>query len=89
MSEVINKMIAKIVVCGVLMILVLSEITLSVIIAVRNTNNCQVNEEDSYQQMKDEEQLKFLQEYSRKQEEKRKRKNETHNKRNGTPKSRI
>lgn len=85
MSEVINKMIAKIVIGGVLMILVLSEITLSVIIAVRNINNCQVNEEDSYQQMEDEEQLEFLQEYSRKQEEKRKRKNETHNKRNGTP----
>lgn len=79
-------MIAKIVVCGVLMILVLPEITLLVIMAVRNMmNNCQVNEEDSYQQMEDEEQLKFLQEYSRKQEEKRKRKNETHNKRNGTP----
>ena len=78
-------MIAKIVIGGVLMILVLSEITLSVIIAVRNINNCQVNEEDSYQQMEDEEQLEFLQEYSRKQEEKRKRKNETHNKRNGTP----
>lgn len=74
MSEVINKMIAKIVIGGVLMILVLSEITLSVIIAVRNINNCQVNEEDSYQQMEDEEQLEFLQEYSRKQEEKRKRK---------------
>ena len=85
MSEVINKMIAKIVIGGVLMILVLSEITLSVIIAVYNINNCQVNEEDSYQQMEDEEQLEFLQEYSRKQEEKRKRKNETHNKRNGTP----
>ena len=85
MSEVINKMIAKIVIGGVLMILVLSEITLSVIIAVRNINNCQVNEEDSYQQIEDEEQLEFLQEYSRKQEEKRKRKNETHNKRNGTP----
>lgn len=78
MSEVINKMVVKIMVIGALVILVLSGITLSVVIAVRN------NEEDSYQQMEDEEQLQFLQEYSRKREEKRKRKNETHNKRNGT-----
>lgn len=84
MSEVINKMIVKIIVIGALVILVLSEITLSVVIAVRNIDNYPVNEEDSYQQMEDEEQLQFLQEYSRKREEKRKRKNETHNKRNGT-----
>lgn len=67
-------MIVKIIVIGALVILVLSEITLSVVIAVRNIDNYPVNEEDSYQQMEDEEQLQFLQEYSRKREEKRKRK---------------
>ena len=55
MSEVINKMIVKIIVIGALVILVLSEITLSVVIAVCNIDNYPVNEEDSYQQMEDEE----------------------------------
>lgn len=57
------------------------------VIAIYNLRNYQTHEDSNsyYQRIEDEEQIKFLQEYTRKQEERKKHKNETHNKRNGTP----
>jgi uncharacterized protein YxeA len=52
-------------------------------IAFSNANEYQVRRDSDYQRIEDEEQVEFIKEYYKKQEEKRGHKSEAHNKGNG------